>query len=1027
MSHNLIIQAIRIKLDVMVTQHTELGVYTANNASEIRWSENQLTGTTLQWTSGIIAKNGMGTRSQSADFSRGGCPADETSTQVMAINTNQLIFRLKELGIKLTGLPVQIWEFEGTESDNDSVSARVVFTGEISTPTWDETILDLPLTNGRYKRRAELGTIINNNSETGNFTTASDDQNGEMLPITYGKLYGDSAAKLLRVSDIEEIWTNDLTIYYGSLAYNTPRATNAFPVIGVSGSTPYLTYIIQTGSVTGGIGSYIAALDSMISSNYFVGKFIKVIDGGAVDEQFNGQYRRISSVSRVLGSDNLQITIDSFFKKDLSYDATATATNNAWIQIVTVPREYQVDNWPCLGFVDESGNAIAANDYPRLLVYDDAAGLIIVPTYGYSISSVTNKNKISIDLKMFSGSPTDLQTFSIYPCKNVSKLIDDNLNIYYNGSTLEKVLTANNWYSNGVDNPLATESGVLANITDRNDSTGFYQKLVCTTGNNTLIASAYQFSIDTDNIKITYDNYYFGIKYTSLSKTNPDGDGHPEESYFRFGYRRFVGSSHNSSLDNISPTAYIDWPSGYGSGNGIIDCLPDFYYLTRTNPDNNKAFYFQNNISSPGKLINDYTRFNILSITTLDKLKSIYKCHFIHITKMSIPTVFISESIVERTIIELALICSKSYSISKNIFAFFGGRIFNDTWGGRKTASAIIENPIDILEETKRKQNWSEVGDNVDFGKQYSPNALIKTGAGNIGSYDNSILDNVKALRPAFQILDKAQANTESFATAFCKQFFCCTYIDSDGNECVSPITESQNNTITDTITLADIIGDIGSTKEPEVSDVFTCPQVNYEYNYGSKKYNKNLIVLNTNRDIPDWTSTSLNISEYFQGFASVEDGKNIWLECNALWKKFRHIEPNPSDLTDCKMLTKYSDAKWYMQTWVSWMGKRRVPLSVPYAIGRYWNVSRHIKIVLPHQTNGYAIECIIEKIKIDKQNNICNLDLILLTDVPTGYYYNLLQNTYENVSDLGSWQNVYKGTLVPSPTLKQNDYAGGS
>jgi hypothetical protein len=53
----------------------------------------------------------------------------------------------------------------------------------------------------------------------------------------------------------------------------------------------------------------------------------------------------------------------------------------------------------------------------------------------------------------------------------------------------------------------------------------------------------------------------------------------------------------------------------------------------------------------------------------------------------------------------------------------------------------------------------------------------------------------------------------------------------------------------------------------------------------------------------------------------------------------------------------------------------------------RDWFVSKHICIRLPHQTNNYDIECVIEKIEKDKKNNRVSVDLVLLDEIPTAFF----------------------------------------
>lgn len=1029
MSHSKTIQAVRIILDSLITEHTEIGVYSSGlTASEIRWSENTLTGTTLDYASGIIAPSGISAIKENADWQQCGAPVQYDGLTLLLVDTNQLFLRLKELGVKFTGLTVELHEFVGTEADSDAVEDKVLFTGVCEDPTWTETILEIPVKNNNYKRRALMATVINN-TKYGNYLKANDNKNGQIVPITLGRFFPDAVnsssnqlAKFIRTSELKTVVTND----DGGGNYCDPVDTMIFPIIGVDGSSPYLIYKVKFGTNVHGTWP--------LSTNYLAGKYIQVVVGGSSDNtSFVGKYRKISH-SAIDGTDDtvLYVTLESFFEKDLSGNSTATAINNAWVNISDIPFEYSSDVWPCKGFLDEAGLVIASPDYPRLAVYDSSLnreakseedvyasdgaiigrtspavcqdGFVFIPNYGYSITSATEKNKFEIDLKLFKDSPDKMSTFSIFPCENITKYIADTLDKYVDSSRV-KIQNGNNFYSasgyfTGIT--INSDAGNVSNAYDRNDSTSFEQSVGST--QNIDLWTALQFNLPLTKILIDYDKYYIGINYKSKTSLPHNAVYTLHEGDIRIYMERFMGSI-------IPIVAYADSNNKYYADESNIELylqpystivdLPDYYYLVRNHTDNNRAFYFQIPTTAAYRNISGYNLFEIPSVSNKDNLKSIYQLTFTHGVNISSNAYPIN---ISRYLYEIALICEKTISISENIFAMFAGRVFNDTWGSRKTATDLMLNPIDWIEHAKRLQNWKEIGDVKVYGKEYSPNALIKLDA-NEGSYheDNTLLDGVRAMRPALQIFDENLAWTDEFTKNMCEQFFLCTRQDSSGYECIHYL-DPQNTDETESavsVTFADIIGDVGTTEEPKSQTVYCEPFINYAYNYGSSKFDKQLRILNT-ADAA-WVGTGTEVSpqyaagsgwhaEYTPGFTGT-DGHALWTACHALWLKFRTLEQPPSTLTDSKPVVLYVDAVKKMTDWIAWMGKSRTSFTVPYTFvsggiqARDWHVAQKIKFCHPHKTNGWAINCLIEKIEKDKHSGTVKVDVIQLEDIPTAFF----------------------------------------
>jgi hypothetical protein len=438
--------------------------------------------------------------------------------------------------------------------------------------------------------------------------------------------------------------------------------------------------------------------------------------------------------------------------------------------------------------------------------------------------------------------------------------------------------------------------------------------------------------------------------------------------------------------------------------------IPDFYFRQNAPSKNNVDFYYNPIYTFSGAV--GYTLLQGYQLLKFDDFKSVVNIR--SISKMSMILgrgFFASEEYFQEVIslYKLCLICQLDSDISKELFAIFSGRTFSDTWGSRKTATALMTNPIDIFEHVCRSQNWAEVGDLVVYGKRYCPNAKIKTSGA--GSFDDSSLSTIKALSPVFQITEEKKGWTDSIKSDLCKRYFLVSRQDEQGFECVNYIDPQLSDaSIPDTIvTFKDMLGQVGDTTEPKTEDVFVEPFVNYSYNPGTNQYDCQLRVLNSSDS--EWIGTGTLESPQFAagsgwqpvytpGFQGT-DGEEIWNACNALWTRFRTLITPPSDMTDCKEVVLYSDALKFITDWVAWMPLRRTSFTVPYVLvpadgsgtpgagvpARDWYVGKKILFNNPHKTNGWSIKVLVEGIEKNKNANSIKVDIVLLQDIPTAFF----------------------------------------
>ena len=1075
MSHNNIIQAVKIKIlpaSPGLPEHTELGVYVnEDDTQEIRWSEMPLTNCAQTWKSGIIAQKGIGDIERGADTRRGGAPEEYNGLTIIVLNNNQLILRLKELGITVNGLTAEVHEFIGApdvriggQLDSDSVEHTIRFTGvcEYETgSTWNENIWAIQIKNGRFQRNACLATPINNDAINGNFKNATDDKNGMIPLITIGE-HLILPAKLLRTAGKQtSITNNDLKTTTGK--YCTPEGLQIFPVIAnlqgwtqiatnyvyvydmvnyvnvgdeltihngfpVNGENktvtgkgtdyitvdgdaatsssftnidlnntdstetkPCLTYVIKIGTGKVGTRTYPSALnDGQNFIESLVGKWIQVVLNGSVDNvSLVGKYRKITAFMlnflRVSDDDliNVTIVVDKFFEKNLSGNGTATATNNAWISFLDLPFEYRADIWPCAGFLDTEGNIIER--VAKLLYYDDTnKKLREIASYGYDvdISDLSNA-KLILDAKLFENDPETLVSFDIFPLINLAKYLASTLASWELPTRLQ--IAGSNLYSvddTGFPPAIDSNSDISGDNWHNQDDSNYLNLIIQVHKTEYYMHelwAAYEAEIDFAKILIEYESYYLGVNCWTRAGT---GSSTYDNSWLRIMMRRFIGTS-LEILSYVNGEKYRDDMAG-----GSIANLPDFYFINRTSPDNNEAFSYEKTLLSIERNLKGYKLFQMTGITSIAQLKSIFKIGLLFDTRKD--AVGYSEFNKTIHLNELALICKSTCSIKDALYSYFAGRTFNSTWGigtwgPRKIATDLITNPVDILEHFKRLQCGIEFGEKVDFGKVYSTLMPIKTYENTEGSYDDASLAGVKEFTPAYQITDANDAWTDVQIKNICSTFNLCTYTDNAGYECVTTLDLTNP---AETVAFTDIVpGSIGETKEPEVQDVFCQPNLNYQYNPGSEKFDKQLSIQNIQADA--WTAS------YTPGFdpaghnldATLFDGEYVWTQCKELYGKYRQIEQVPKEFSDQKMIMTYVDAVKLLSMKVAWMGKPRVPLAVFYSKGKDYFYGKHIKIKLPHQTCNQPIECFIEKIKISKNKNRADLNLVVLEEVPTFFF----------------------------------------
>lgn len=291
----------------------------------------------------------------------------------------------------------------------------------------------------------------------------------------------------------------------------------------------------------------------------------------------------------------------------------------------------------------------------------------------------------------------------------------------------------------------------------------------------------------------------------------------------------------------------------------------------------------------------------------------------------------------------------------------------------RYSVSGIVDEPIELLEYVKRRQNWDD--------NDGTP--LIKLSGD--GSFDDSALAELRVLSIARQLFGKNEQWTDALTKSICETFYLLSRIDENGYECVEYLL--RDTTPSDTVAIGDIVpGSVGMVKYPNSENMFLEPYINYGYDYASERFTQSLRV----EGIEDNTSWTTELTPGFSG----NDGESIWYACRQRFMRYGRFERIPDGMSNQYWIVDYNTALWKMQKMVQWMGLPGFSFSVYYDTARTWYCGKQIYIDFPNETNDVSTRALIVGINKSRRNNRCDLDLLLLDNIPTNFYYTMYQAT---------------------------------
>jgi hypothetical protein len=149
----------------------------------------------------------------------------------------------------------------------------------------------------------------------------------------------------------------------------------------------------------------------------------------------------------------------------------------------------------------------------------------------------------------------------------------------------------------------------------------------------------------------------------------------------------------------------------------------------------NERFYVKNEWTTQG--VNKIgTGYDLVSLGLDENTKECYEA----IDKVGVFTRYGRLSMASGSVTldegEYAVIFVKNLNLGEVVYAPMRGRTFNDTWDSRKTSTALIEHPHELLEAIARMQCWSESGSapSLGWGRGYAAGALINIARSTLSS-----------------------------------------------------------------------------------------------------------------------------------------------------------------------------------------------------------------------------------------------------------------------------------------------------
>jgi hypothetical protein len=970
-----------------VTEDATIGLYNvASGNSEFRWIQNSITGVTT-WCSTMLLANGIGTFGKSIDLVAGGnVESAGESTKIGVKNTSQFSDLILEKSVYINGCICEIYLFTNS-------TPVLKWSGVCQQPTWDSKKYSIPAKGSQAKRVSNLATYMGD-------VNAPSSLKGKPLPLIFGR--------------------NKYSLFYKAIDERriigrsgfTPSGATSYYVLSSSGD-PVVYYSVVLGS------SRWLHDDGSGCIEDLNGKYIRVVSGGsAAGTDLTGKIRKM----RIAGlptfpvdyTDSeyyraVQLSIDSPFDEVLSGASGGKGVNNAWVEFVDLDAQFKSDAWPGYSFLDIDDLNVAASASPFLYNEDGTVDVTTGNPYekirqeeaayrgisDYCFSEVgANKNNLKINLEHFNVDVSEAVSTIIKPVSNLimytGNLADIGKDAADYAAWDRYVHQGNGLHISGdhfwITDKTYNVSVSQASVSDKSRVTNSYADLVV---NNTSSHRSFYMMAFCVYLPVIADDMKFDSVHLMIdAEARLSGPGSPTSGLYirtiKFG--GYAGQGIQASLESK-----FDCHTGIGIGEvAYVKDMPDFYYNQVI--DNNNAFYVENAETESMSTINGYKRFELDGIDSVSKYRAL--------TSIVIGFFAAVEhgSTHKATIRELGIAFVSKNSIKEKIYVPHAGRIFNNTFGGRRSASDLITTPGDVLEHIDRLQDYTDVSEqpSAGWGKAYAANPLLATVSFDALDYTDLAFYNVAA-----QIENPDDMYTDKLKRSICRDFFLASYVDKNGRESVKKVTYYNESPVA-TITFGDITdrSRISITEAPP-ERIFSEPFVKFDKDPASGNYTGLLKVTNS--------AASVYNAAYVSGV-----GEEYWDRCHSLYNKIGVVNKPPSDLTELTFANgEYAAliAERYLSNWIDWMVNPIISFPIHYNTFEQLNLDLCdlININLPHQTDGENVASLITGFSIDPNPPYdVEIEAIMFSQsIPAEYN---IQETLLTVNDDSDWIEVADG-----------------
>ena len=943
------IHGVRIRVPQGVPESTdipEIGWYgVTGSTSEFRWIADDISSysPTDSWAISVLAREWCAPIEESFDGELCGGVSRVSENELRITNTVAEISQgtylslydiLSFAGLSFVGLVCEFVRFEIVSGALVAAGGTIVFRGILGDPKWSETEITIPVETAEFKRQSNLSRIIDGRSG-GLYPHASGDITGQSSPLTFGEW---DNAKLPRVGDQETQFTN---INFNATA--TPAGAKYYPCVGKTGFTvettedAWIQYEFKISETEGTVGTgWVTPANAM---------FLKIIDGDR-----SGQTRRIDRYY----NDGLTMRV----KIVEVFEGGELAVTGATQSIATIFSrwgEYEADQWPCLAFTDETGAAITNG--ANLSVWDEnQKTFLALPRYGVDIDPYADNNRLIINPRHFTGDPDSIDSWLVLPFSNFGPMSDATIGLWFPTiSDWEPVIDG--LYVDPSDDPIDTATDTVTGAGNECDL-------------ERATSEDHVYDIDF----YTAATVAYCLAYSGTFPSIPDGIDF-SEAYI---LARINGEINNVINGNChikilakrnlidTPLAIVEFSTQRNTQD--IDCLAEFYCIDSPSTYNVKFFgtgTYPSNYTGTGKVrFYGYSNFEIPGVTNVDTYRSLSKMGILLYRDIDIDIPATPSDTIK--FYELAVGFKRTSSIKSEVYSPFHGRIYDSTWGTRKTAANCITNPVDVVEHVRRLQNWSETGEAADWGHEYAAAPLIDVSSAD-GGFGNSQLTSNLGRDCRAQIFSNSDAVSGDIVDSVCRDFWMMANQDpATGNERLFYIGGKYTGTVSDTITLAHVVGEVDTVSQCPSRSLFCEPFIRYNWNPATNEFRSVISVLNSGESTYDYS--------YVTGPILTGPAEILWKRAHAIWGAIRKVQAPPADMTDKKWIYTDADAAWYLDTWLKYMGgvlsvsgtvatfepKRLLQFRVPYSVGAAWYVGKKINVNFPSHTGGIATQGLI-------------------------------------------------------------------